>query len=82
MENIEKFLTACKKFGLQDGDLFQTADLYECQNMSQVQYYTVTVELVISAGANFCGFTILDKFYGENFRGSSYVNPGLGIIVV
>jgi len=36
MENIEKFLNACKKFGLQDGDLFQTADLYECQNMSQV----------------------------------------------
>jgi len=36
MENIEKFLTGCKKFGLKDGDLFQTADLYECQNMSQV----------------------------------------------
>merc|ERR1719215_1623340 len=37
MENIEQFIKGCKTFGLKDGDIFQTADLYECQNMSQVQ---------------------------------------------
>ena len=36
MENIDKFIQNCKKFGLKDGDLFQTADLFESQNMSQV----------------------------------------------
>jgi len=36
MENIEQFIKGCKTFGLKDGDIFQTADLYECQNMSQV----------------------------------------------
>jgi len=36
MENIEQFIKGCKTFGLKDGDIFQTADLYECQNMSQI----------------------------------------------
>merc|ERR1740131_435670 len=36
MENIEQFIKGCKVFGLKDGDIFQTADLYEVQNMSQV----------------------------------------------
>jgi hypothetical protein len=36
MENIELFIKGCKTFGLKDGDIFQTADLYESQDMSQV----------------------------------------------
>jgi len=36
MENIGKFLDACEKFGVVKGDLFQTVDLYENQNMAQV----------------------------------------------
>ena len=39
MENIEQFIKGCKTFGLKDGDIFQTADLYECQNMSQVRQF-------------------------------------------
>ena len=36
MENIEQFLKGSITFGLKAGDCFQTADLYEAQNMSQV----------------------------------------------
>jgi hypothetical protein len=36
MENIGNFLSACETYGLLKTDLFQTVDLYECQNMPQV----------------------------------------------
>lgn len=36
MENIGNFLDACMKLGMQKLDLFQTVDLYESQNMTQV----------------------------------------------
>jgi len=36
MENINNFLVACEKFGVNKTDLFQTVDLYENQNMWQV----------------------------------------------
>lgn len=36
MENIGNFLRACEKYGVSKTDLFQTVDLYECQNMVQV----------------------------------------------
>ncbi|XP_075246576.1 myophilin-like [Convolutriloba macropyga] len=36
MENIGNFLDACAKFGVKQHDMFQTVDLYEGQNMSQV----------------------------------------------
>ena len=36
MENIGYFLDACEKFGCSRIDLFQTADLYDNQNMHQV----------------------------------------------
>ncbi|XP_039261070.1 calponin-2-like [Styela clava] len=37
MENIEAFLKAAAKFGVTMSSLFQTADLYDESNMSQVQ---------------------------------------------
>lgn len=37
MENIEAFLKAAKNFGVATPSLFQTADLYDESNMSQVQ---------------------------------------------
>lgn len=37
MENIEAFLKAAAKFGVATPSLFQTADLYDESNMSQVQ---------------------------------------------
>jgi len=36
MENINNFLVACEKYGVNKTDLFQTVDLYENQNMWQV----------------------------------------------
>ena len=36
MENIGNFLDACQNVGMQKIDLFQTIDLYEQQNMTQV----------------------------------------------
>ena len=36
MENINSFLEACKKYGVQSQDLFQTVDLYEKENMGSV----------------------------------------------
>ena len=36
MENIGNFLSACMAMGMQKLDLFQTVDLYENQNMTQV----------------------------------------------
>merc|ERR1711962_422140 len=36
MENIGFFLDACKAYGLQEHDLFQTSDLYDGTNMNAV----------------------------------------------
>lgn len=36
MENISHFLEACTRYGVAKNDLFQTVDLYENQNMTQV----------------------------------------------
>jgi len=36
MENINNFLLACEKYGVNKTDLFQTVDLYENQNLWQV----------------------------------------------
>jgi len=39
MENINNFLDACEQIGVKKIDLFQTVDLYEGQNLSQVFVY-------------------------------------------
>ncbi|CAH1785931.1 unnamed protein product [Owenia fusiformis] len=36
MENIGKFLDGCYSYGVARSDLFQTVDLFENQNMTQV----------------------------------------------
>lgn len=36
MENIGNFLEACQELGVSKFDLFQTVDLYEGENISQV----------------------------------------------
>ena len=68
MENIEKFLTACKTYGLKDGDLFQTADLYECQNMSQVLGTITACSTVATSLHNYQGPCIGVKLADENQR--------------
>ncbi|RNA40537.1 calponin transgelin [Brachionus plicatilis] len=36
MENIELFTRACKEYGLNDAEIFQTVDLWDGQNLHQV----------------------------------------------
>ena len=38
MENINKFLEACKAYGLQNGDLFHHSDLFDGSSMAKVVY--------------------------------------------
>ena len=35
-ENVSQFLTAAKAYGVPDNELFQTVDLFEKKNISQV----------------------------------------------
>ena len=36
MENVQSFLKAIKKYGVADEEIFQTPDLFEARNISQV----------------------------------------------
>ena len=42
-ENVSQFLTAAKAYGVPDNELFQTVDLFEKKNISQV---TMTIHAV------------------------------------
>ncbi|KAL5255732.1 hypothetical protein ACHWQZ_G011078 [Mnemiopsis leidyi] len=68
MENIEQFIKGCKTFGLKDGDIFQTADLYECQNMSQVISTIYAVSSVASSSKGYGGPCIGTKIAEKNAR--------------
>jgi len=68
MENIEQFIKGCKTFGLKDGDIFQTADLYECQNMSQILLNLYALSTVASSVHGYEGPCIGTKRATENVR--------------
>lgn len=40
MENIQTFLAAVKKYGVPDEEVFQTPDLFEARNISQVSNFS------------------------------------------
>lgn len=44
MENIQRFQAAAKKYGLPEEEIFQTADLFEKRNISQVSAKKKTKE--------------------------------------
>ncbi|KAG0346710.1 hypothetical protein BG005_000577, partial [Podila minutissima] len=51
MENIGNFLIAAKQLGVQSSDLFQTVDLYEGKDMTQVVSTILTLERVVAGTA-------------------------------
>ncbi|KAF9948017.1 hypothetical protein BGZ72_010005, partial [Mortierella alpina] len=51
MENISNFLNAAKQLGVQSSDLFQTVDLYEGKDMTQVVSTILTLERVLGGVA-------------------------------
>ncbi|KAI1319133.1 hypothetical protein EDD11_004776 [Mortierella claussenii] len=51
MENISNFLTAARQLGVQSSDLFQTVDLYEGKDMTQVVSTILTLERVVGGVA-------------------------------
>jgi len=81
MENIEQFIKGCKTFGLKDGDIFQTADLYECQNMSQVVVALYAVSAV-SVKNGWTGPSIGAKLAQKNERNftDEQLNEGKTVI--
>ncbi|KAF9135653.1 hypothetical protein BGW39_001533 [Mortierella sp. 14UC] len=51
MENISNFLNAARQLGVQSSDLFQTVDLYEGKDMTQVISTILTLERVVGGVA-------------------------------
>ncbi|KAG0277018.1 hypothetical protein BGZ95_006663 [Linnemannia exigua] len=51
MENISNFLNAARQLGVQSSDLFQTVDLYEGKDMTQVVSTILTLERVVGGVA-------------------------------
>ena len=42
MENVQSFLTAMKKYGVPDEEVFQTPDLFEARNIPQVNNFLIS----------------------------------------
>jgi len=67
MENISKFLKAIEDYGVMKQDLFQTVDLYEMQNMSQV-LTTLRKLSTVALSKGFSGPHIGVKLAEKNVR--------------
>ena len=52
MENIAAFQDACKKLGVKEIDVFQTVDLWERRNLSQVTNCLSALGSVVRATFN------------------------------
>lgn len=66
-ENISFFLKACNEYGIDKNDLFQTVDLYEGQNLAQVQM-TIFKLGGMAKKKGFAGPTIGVKVADQNQR--------------
>lgn len=70
MENISSFLAACSKFGVADADMFQTVDLYEAKNMSQVLQTLSTLRRITGWGTSAPVANQVPLYEGSKNQGS------------
>jgi len=63
-ENISMFLTAARKLGIRDSDLFTVADLYDAQNLQAVVRTMYTLSRVMQSKPNYSG-PLIEKQYIE-----------------
>eukprot|EP00005_Dracoamoeba_jomungandri_P003028 CAMPEP_0174260498 /NCGR_PEP_ID=MMETSP0439-20130205/9766_1 /TAXON_ID=0 /ORGANISM="Stereomyxa ramosa, Strain Chinc5" /LENGTH=203 /DNA_ID=CAMNT_0015344751 /DNA_START=1 /DNA_END=612 /DNA_ORIENTATION=+ len=71
MENIAAFLAAAKAAGMADHDLFQTVDLYEAKNMTQVVLTLAAISRHFGRGVSAAPPDQTDPFAGSSSSSSS-----------
>lgn len=70
MENIGSFLSACSRLGVSDADMFQTVDLYEAKNMSQVLQTLSTLRRITGWGTSAPVANQVPLYEGSKSQGS------------
>lgn len=71
MENIQRFQTAIRKYGVPDEEIFQTADLFERRNIRQVTLCLFALGRITQLHEDYNGPTIGPKMAQENKRNFS-----------
>lgn len=68
MENIQRFQTALKKYGVPEEEIFQTADLYERRNIPQVTLCLFALSRLTQKHPEYNGPRLGPKMADENKR--------------
>ncbi|TRY63017.1 hypothetical protein TCAL_04283 [Tigriopus californicus] len=68
MENIQRFQAALKKYGVPEEEIFQTADLFERRNLSQVTLGILALARVTQLHPEYTGPQFGPKMSAENKR--------------
>ena len=71
MENVQSFLAAAKKYGVPDEEVFQTPDLFEARNLSQVALCLFSLGRATQKHPEFTGPQIGPKMATKNERNFS-----------
>merc|ERR1712021_62675 len=68
MENVQSFLAAIKKYGVPDEEVFQTPDLFEARNISQVTLTLYSLARITQKHPDYKGPQMGPKMATENKR--------------
>lgn len=68
MENIQRFQTALKKYGVPEEEIFQTADLYERRNIAQVTLCLFALSRLTQKHPEYTGPRLGPKMAEKNER--------------
>ena len=71
MENVQSFLSAAKKYGVPDEEVFQTPDLFEARNLSQVALCLFSLGRATQKHPEFSGPSLGPKTATKNQRNFS-----------